>query len=265
SASMNWTPWKSLMDLPNCLRSLTYSIAASSAPWAIPTACAPMGGRVWSSVRNAVLNPVPGSPMMRSPGIRQFSKYNSVVGEPLMPSLRSFGPTVNPSSSLCTMNAEMPLAPLSGSLDAMTVYQLDLPPLVIQALVPLRIQESPSSRARVRIAAASLPASRSESAYDAIASPEATDGSTCFLSSSEPDRISPIVPSLLTAGINDDVAHTRATSSITMQVATESAPCPPYSSGTCTAENPDSLRALSASSGKRGFWSTSAACGSISF
>src|SRR6476620_11413497 len=231
----------------------------------MPTAWAPIVGRVWSSVRSAVLKPVPGSPMMRSPGIRQFSKYNSVVGEPLMPSLRSFGPTVNPSSSLCTMNAEMPLAPLSGSLDAITVYQVDLPPLVIQALVPLRIQESPSSRARVRIAAASLPASRSESAYDAIASPEAMDGSTCFLRSSEPDRISPIVPSLLTAGINDDDAQTRATSSITMQVATESAPWPSHSSGTCTAEKPDSLSALSASSGKRGFSSTSAAYGAISF
>ena len=51
-----------------------------------------------------------------------------------MPSLRSLGPTVNPSSSLCTMNAEIPLAPLSGSVDAITVYHVDLPPLVIQRL-----------------------------------------------------------------------------------------------------------------------------------
>ena len=42
------------------------------------------------------------------------------------------------------MNAEMPLAPLSGSVTAITVYQVDLPPLVIQHLVPLRIQSSPS-------------------------------------------------------------------------------------------------------------------------
>src|ERR1700754_1220738 len=143
--------------------------------------------------------------MIRSPGMRQFSKYSSVVGEPLMPSLRSFGPTVKPSSSLCTMNAEMPFAPLSGSLDAITVYQADLPPLVIHALVPWRIQESPSWRARVRIAAASLPDSRSDNAYDAIASPDAIAGNTCFFRSSEPARISPIVPSLFTAGINDDV------------------------------------------------------------
>ena len=90
SASMNCTHWKSAMRLPNCLRSLVYAIAASSAPCAIPTACAPIVGRVWSSVANAVLKPVLGSPMIRSPGMRQFSKYSSVVGEPLMPSLRSF-------------------------------------------------------------------------------------------------------------------------------------------------------------------------------
>ena len=62
------------------------------------------------------------------------------------------------------MNAEMPFAPLSGSVTAITVYHVDLPPLVIHALVPLRIQWSPSASARVRIAAASLPASRSDSA-----------------------------------------------------------------------------------------------------
>lgn len=71
---------------------------------------------------------------------------------------------MKPSSSSWTMNAEMPLAPLSGSDTAMTVYQLDLPPLVIQHLEPLRIQWSPSALARVRMDAASLPASRSESA-----------------------------------------------------------------------------------------------------
>src|SRR5262249_2379913 len=135
-----------------------------SAPWAMPTAWAPIVGRVWSSVASAVLNPVPGSPRIRTPGMRQFSKYSSVVGEPLIPILRSFGPTVKPSSSLCTLNAELPLAPLSGSLDAIPVYHVDLPPLVIHALEPLRIQESPSWRACVRIEAASLPASRSESA-----------------------------------------------------------------------------------------------------
>src|SRR6201996_7774793 len=162
--------------------------------------------------------------MIRSPGMRQFSKYSSVVGDPLMPSFFSLGPTVKPSSSLLTMNAEIPLAPLSGSVTAITVYQVDLPPLVIQHLAPLRIQSSPSALALVRIDAASLPASRSLSAYDAMAPSVASVGSTCFFSSSEPRRISPMVPSLFTAGINDADASTGATSSITMQAATESAP-----------------------------------------
>lgn len=46
----------------------------------MPTAWAPMVGRVWSRV--AVLNPVPDPLMIRSPGMRQFSKYNSVVANP---------------------------------------------------------------------------------------------------------------------------------------------------------------------------------------
>ena len=58
----------------------------------------------------------------------------------------------------------MPLAPLSGSVTAITVYHCECPPLEIQHLDPLSTQSSPSSLARVRIAAASLPASRSDSA-----------------------------------------------------------------------------------------------------
>ena len=68
----------------------------------------------------------------------------------------------------------------------MTVYQLDAPALVIQLLAPFSTQSSPSRMARVRIAAASEPASRSDSAYEIIASPDAIDGSTCCFSSSTP-------------------------------------------------------------------------------
>src|SRR5690349_13258129 len=186
--------------------------------------------------------------MIRSPGMRQSSKYNSVVGEPLMPILCSLAPTTKPGSSLCTTNAEIPLAPLSGSVTAITVYQVECPPLEIQHLVPLSTHSSPSRRARVRIDAASLPASRSESAYDATASPAAIDGRTCFLSSSEPRNSRPIVPSLLQIGISDDDAHTRATSSMTMHAATESPPWPPYSSGMWIAAKPEEVSAARASS-----------------
>ena len=81
-----------------------------------------------------------------------------------MPSLRSLGPISKPGSSACTANAEMPLAWRSGSVTAITVYHRDSPALVIQHFVPLSTYSSPSRRARVRIDAASEPASRSESA-----------------------------------------------------------------------------------------------------
>src|SRR5881398_3327844 len=142
-----------------------------------------------------------------------------------MPSFFSFGPTEKPGSSLWTTNAEMPSAffAASGSVTAITVYHEDSPALVIQHLVPLSTQWSPSSRARVRIDAVSEPASRSESAYDAEASPDAIDGRTSFITLSEPDRMIGWVPSLFTAGISDADASTRATSSITMQAPTASA------------------------------------------
>ena len=75
------------------------------------------------------------------------------------------------------------------------------------------------------------------------------DGSTWGLSSSEPRRIRPIVPSLFTGGDQRRRRHTRATSSMTMQAATASAPWPPYSSGIWMALKPDAFSAFSASSG----------------
>src|SRR5664279_458390 len=179
----------------------------------------------------AVANPVPGSPMIRIPGIRQFSKCISRVGDPLIPSFRSLVPSTKPVSSACTTNAEIPFDRFSGSVTTITVYQLDTPALVIQHFVPFSTQPSPSATALVRMAAASEPASRSESAYEIIASPDAIEGSTSCLSSWDPDRMIGIEPSLLTPGINDDDAQTLASSSMTITVATASAPAPSYASG----------------------------------
>src|SRR2546423_799965 len=67
-------------------------------------------------------------------------------------------------TSARTMKADIPREPAEGSVTAMTAYHKDLPPLEIQHLAPLSTQSSPSARARVRIDAASLPASRSDSA-----------------------------------------------------------------------------------------------------
>ena len=80
----------------------------------MPTACAAIVTRVWSSVRSAVLKPVPGSPIIRSAGMRTLSKNSSRVGEPLMPSFFSGAPKEKPSSPFSTTNAEMPLGPRVG-------------------------------------------------------------------------------------------------------------------------------------------------------
>ena len=139
--------------------------------------------------------------------------------------------------------------PLCGSVTAITVYQLDTPALVIQHFVPLSTQPSPSATALVRMAAASEPASRSESAYEIIASPDAIEGSTSCLSSWDPDSRIGVEPSLFTAGIKDDDAQTLATSSMTITVATASAPAPSNSSGMCTAWKPAAVKAFRASTG----------------
>jgi hypothetical protein len=66
----------------------------------MPRACAAIVMRVWSSVRSAILKPSPSAPTSREAGISQSSKYSSLVGEPLMPSLCSGAPNENPGSRL---------------------------------------------------------------------------------------------------------------------------------------------------------------------
>ena len=104
---------------------------------------------------------------------------------------------------------------------------------------PVSSQPSPSATARVVMAAVSLPASRSDRPYENIASPAATGVRYRFFMSSDAASSNGMVPSLLTAGISELEAHARATSSMTMHVASASAPTPPYSSGMCGAWKSD--------------------------
>ncbi len=67
--------------------------------------------------------------------------------------------------------------------------------------------------------------------------------------SSPPASITGSEPSLLTAGMSDADTHARATSSMTRQVASASAPAPPYSSGTWGAWKSAACSAAWASSG----------------
>ena len=169
-----------------------------------------------------------------------------------MPSLRSFGPTTKPGSSACTTNAEMPLDffAASGSVTAITVYQLDTPALVIQHLVPFEhpvvaVEAGPGPHRRgVR---AGLPLGQRVADHRLAR----RDGRQHLLLELLRRRTagSASVPSLFTAGISDDDAQTRATSSITMHVATASAPWPSYSSGIVHGRETRLASAFSASTG----------------
>ena len=83
------------------------------------------------------------------------------------------------------------------------------------------------------------------------------------MTSSLAARISGMVPSLLTAGISEDDAQARATSSMTMHVASASRPAPSYCSGMCGAWNSEARSASYAAWGNSPLSSTSAACGAI--
>ena len=146
--------------------------------------------------------------MIRSPGIRQFSKYSSVVGEPLMPSLRSFGPDGEALVVLVHHERRDAVGALvrvghrhhrvPGRLAAVGDPALG-------AVEDPVVAVAPGPGAHRRGVAAGLALGQRIRRHR-LAGRRST-GSTCFLSSSEPDRIRPIVPSLLTAGISDDDAH----------------------------------------------------------
>ena len=87
----------------------------------------------------------------------------------------------------------MPRPPGSSVVLAQMTATSAIEPLVIHSLRPVRIQSSPSRRARVVIEAGSEPWSGSVSPKQPIASPAAIDGSHCCLCSSLPNMwIAPI-------------------------------------------------------------------------
>ena len=131
-------------------------------------------------------------------------------------------------------------------------------------MLPLITQLSPIRSALVLSAEASEPASDSDKQYEKPA-PLASCGNQRSFCSLLPPKISGNEPSLFTAGISDEDAHTRATSSIIITTASASAPSPPNSVGTCAALKPALRSAVAASCGKRWSSSTAAACGAISF
>ncbi len=163
-ATWNWMPWNSAMALPNCFRSLIYPTAASSAPWATPSICAPMPILPSLRVSIAILYPCPTGPMTFWSGTWQPSRISSQVLDARMPSLFSFLPTENPGKSRSTRNAVIPLYPMEGSMLAKMMKKPASAPLVIQSLRPVSSQPVAVFVARASSANASLPLLGSESA-----------------------------------------------------------------------------------------------------
>ena len=119
------------------------------------------------------------------------------------------------------------------SASTVTSEVIDVPALVMKALVPLTTHSPPSSRAVVRIVPGmSVPPSGSVSPNPAIRSPAQSAGSQRPRCSSVPNRKMGIAPSVTPASsvIATDES-TRASSSIARQSVKKSPPMPPNSSG----------------------------------
>src|SRR5438477_4163 len=105
-----------------------------------------------SSVVIAILNPPPTSPRSASSGSRTSSRNTCDDLLPRIPSLSSGGPQRTPLAFIGRMNAVMPLWPAALSFIVNSTQTSATGPLVIQFLVPLITQPSPSRTAVVRCA-----------------------------------------------------------------------------------------------------------------
>ena len=110
----------------------------------MPSACAAMPMRPPSSVDIATLKPPPTSPSTCVAGSRTSSRKICDDLLPRMPSLSSGGPTRTPLVFIGRMNAVMPLWPAALSFIVNSTQTSATGPLVIQFLVPLITQPSPS-------------------------------------------------------------------------------------------------------------------------
>ena len=129
----------------------------------MPTAFAAMIGRPALKVRIAVLKPARPS-VSRSPpnrfaaGTRQSLKVNDVDSYAFSPIFFSILKPPRPGVSLSTKKARWASRPFEGSRLACTRIQSEREAFPMKHFAPFRIQPSPSLRAAVLIAAASLPA-----------------------------------------------------------------------------------------------------------
>ena len=143
--------------------------------------------------------------MMRSPGMRQFSKYSSAVGRALdaeLVLLRADDEALVVLVHHERRDAVGALVRVGHRHDGVPGRLAAVGDPALGAVEHPVVAVGLGAGAHRGGVGAGLPlgqrVGRHRLAVDAI------DGSTCFLSSSEPRRIRPIVPSLLTAGISDD-------------------------------------------------------------
>ncbi len=185
-----------------------------------------MAMRPSSSIDRNCCSPRPASPSRWSAGTRHDSKRRPWVSEARHPILRYAGSTTSPGVPAGTTMVLMP----SSEVRAVTVISvvIGVPELVMKALVPSITHSSPSRTARVRVAAASDPASGSVRANAAKARPASRSGSQrCFCSSVPKAKIG-LAPSPTAASrvIASDES-TLAISSTAMQKVRKSASLPP--------------------------------------
>ena len=133
---------------------------------------------------------------------------------------------------------------------------IGVPEFVMNALAPSITQSSPSRRARVRLAPASLPASGSVSPNPASVRPAQRSGNHRWRCSSVPYAAIGAAPSPTAASrvIAIDES-TRATSSMATHSVVKSAPEPPYSTGNDSPNRPSRPIAWMVSTGNS--WSRS--------
>src|SRR6266542_2486532 len=146
-----------------------------------------------SKTYKACLKPSPALPKRLASGITQCSKIISAVSLERMPSLFSFFPPQKPGVPRSTTK-EVALFFVRGSpVLATTTAMSPLLPWVIQFLVPLIIQLSPSFLAVHFMLPASLPVLGSVNPHAPIHSAEESFGKYFFFCSSLPkERIGPI-------------------------------------------------------------------------
>src|SRR5215210_6158234 len=148
----------------------------------------------------ACLKPSPTSPKRFASGTTQASKIISAVSEARIPSLFSFLPPQKPAAPLSTTNVVALFFVRGSPVRQTTTAILPLRPWVIQFLVPLIIQLSPSFVAVHFMLPASLPVLGSVNPQAPIHSAVASLGNhRCFCSLLPKLRIWPVQSELCAA------------------------------------------------------------------